>query len=163
MGTLHRVREARRADAWLIHRDGSRTCVCQAEESSNSIPFEDWSPGDSWVRGAQGRVGARYPARRAGPLRGARYDSAAGPLSPAARRAHSRQGRRVRTLFRADDGVGAATVAVLTVKRQHVSTVNPISSKRHRFLSDVIRYAVWLHFRFTLSIRDSRSCSPSGA
>lgn len=29
-----------------------------------------------------------------------------------------------------------------------------ISFKRHRFPPDVIRYAVWLYFRFTLSIRD---------
>jgi transposase-like protein len=32
--------------------------------------------------------------------------------------------------------------------------VTPISFKRHRFPPDVIRYAVWLYFRFTLSIRD---------
>ncbi|MDB5396935.1 MAG: transposase, partial [Rhodospirillales bacterium] len=32
--------------------------------------------------------------------------------------------------------------------------MNPISFKRHRFSPDVIRYAVWLYFRFTLSIRD---------
>lgn len=32
--------------------------------------------------------------------------------------------------------------------------VRPISFKRHRFPPDVIRYAVWLYFRFTLSIRD---------
>ena len=30
----------------------------------------------------------------------------------------------------------------------------PISFKRHRFPAEVIRYAVWLYFRFTLSIRD---------
>ena len=30
----------------------------------------------------------------------------------------------------------------------------PISFKRHRFPPDIIRYAVWLYFRFTLSIRD---------
>jgi len=30
----------------------------------------------------------------------------------------------------------------------------PISFKRHRFPPGVIRYAVWLYFRFTLSIRD---------
>ena len=29
-----------------------------------------------------------------------------------------------------------------------------ISFKRHRFAPDVIRHAVWLYFRFTLSIRD---------
>ena len=29
-----------------------------------------------------------------------------------------------------------------------------ISFKRHRFPSDVIRQAVWLYFRFTLSFRD---------
>ena len=32
--------------------------------------------------------------------------------------------------------------------------MKPISFKRHRFPPDVIRYAVWLYFRFTLSIRD---------
>ena len=29
-----------------------------------------------------------------------------------------------------------------------------ISYKRHRFPPDVIRHAVWLYFRFTLSSRD---------
>ena len=32
--------------------------------------------------------------------------------------------------------------------------LKPISFKRHRFPADVIRQAVWLYFRFTLSIRD---------
>ena len=32
--------------------------------------------------------------------------------------------------------------------------VKPISYKRHRFPADVIRHAVWLYFRFTLSFRD---------
>jgi transposase-like protein len=32
--------------------------------------------------------------------------------------------------------------------------MTPISFKRHRFPPDVIRQAVWLYFRFTLSIRD---------
>lgn len=32
--------------------------------------------------------------------------------------------------------------------------MRPISFKRHRFPSDVIRHAVWLYFRFTLSFRD---------
>ena len=32
--------------------------------------------------------------------------------------------------------------------------MGPISFKRHRFPPDVIRYAVWLYLRFTLSIRD---------
>ena len=30
----------------------------------------------------------------------------------------------------------------------------PVSFKRHRFPPDVIRLAVWLYFRFTLSLRD---------
>jgi putative transposase len=30
----------------------------------------------------------------------------------------------------------------------------PLSFKRHRFPADVIRQAVWLYFRFTLSLRD---------
>lgn len=32
--------------------------------------------------------------------------------------------------------------------------MQPISFKRHRFPPDVIRYAVWLYYRFTLSLRD---------
>ena len=32
--------------------------------------------------------------------------------------------------------------------------MRPISFKRHRFPADVIRQAVWLYFRFTLSLRD---------
>jgi transposase-like protein len=32
--------------------------------------------------------------------------------------------------------------------------MRPISFKRHRFPPEVIRHAVWLYFRFTLSIRD---------
>ena len=32
--------------------------------------------------------------------------------------------------------------------------MRPISFKRHRFPPDVIRYAVWLDFRFTMSFRD---------
>ena len=33
-------------------------------------------------------------------------------------------------------------------------SMQPISFKRHRFRPDVIRQAVWLYFRFTLSFRD---------
>lgn len=29
-----------------------------------------------------------------------------------------------------------------------------LSFKRHRFPAEVIQYAVWLYFRFTLSFRD---------
>ena len=32
--------------------------------------------------------------------------------------------------------------------------MKPISFKRHRFPADVIRYAVWLYFRFSVSLRD---------
>jgi transposase-like protein len=32
--------------------------------------------------------------------------------------------------------------------------MRPISFKRHKFPADVIRYAVWLYFRFTVSFRD---------
>jgi transposase-like protein len=32
--------------------------------------------------------------------------------------------------------------------------LQPISYKRHRFPAEVIRHAVWLYFRFTLSLRD---------
>jgi len=34
------------------------------------------------------------------------------------------------------------------------AALRPISYKRHRFPPDVIRHAVWLYFRFTLSLRD---------
>jgi transposase-like protein len=37
---------------------------------------------------------------------------------------------------------------------KRLETMNLISFKRHRFPPDVIRHAVWLYFRFTLSIRD---------
>jgi transposase-like protein len=33
--------------------------------------------------------------------------------------------------------------------------MRPISFKRRRFPPDVIRHAVWLYFRITLSIRDA--------
>lgn len=32
--------------------------------------------------------------------------------------------------------------------------MRPISFKRHRFPPNVIQHAVWLYFRFTLSLRD---------
>lgn len=32
--------------------------------------------------------------------------------------------------------------------------MKPLSFKRHRFPAEVIRQAVWLHFRFSLSLRD---------
>ena len=32
--------------------------------------------------------------------------------------------------------------------------MKPLSFKRHRFPPDVIRHAVWLYFRFSLSFRD---------
>ena len=32
--------------------------------------------------------------------------------------------------------------------------MKPISFKRHRFPADIIRHAVWLYFRFSLSFRD---------
>ena len=34
------------------------------------------------------------------------------------------------------------------------AALKPISYKRHRFPPEVIRHAVWLYFRFTLSLRD---------
>lgn len=30
--------------------------------------------------------------------------------------------------------------------------MNPVSYKRHRFAPDVMSHAVWLHFRFVLSL-----------
>lgn len=35
--------------------------------------------------------------------------------------------------------------------------MKPLSFKRHRFPADVIKYAVWLYFRFSLSLRDVES------
>jgi hypothetical protein len=32
--------------------------------------------------------------------------------------------------------------------------LRPILFKRHRFPPDIIRYGIWLYFRFTLSLRD---------
>jgi putative transposase len=32
--------------------------------------------------------------------------------------------------------------------------LRPVSFKRHRFPPEIIRHAVWLYFRFTLSFRD---------
>ena len=32
--------------------------------------------------------------------------------------------------------------------------MKPVSFKRHRFPAEIIRHAVWLYFRFTLSLRD---------
>ena len=32
--------------------------------------------------------------------------------------------------------------------------MNKLSFKRHRFPADIIRQAVWLYFRFSLSLRD---------
>jgi len=32
--------------------------------------------------------------------------------------------------------------------------MRPVSFKRHRLPAEVIRHAVWLYFRFTLSFRD---------
>jgi putative transposase len=34
------------------------------------------------------------------------------------------------------------------------AALRPISYKRHRFPPEVIRHAVWLYFRFKLSLRD---------
>lgn len=35
--------------------------------------------------------------------------------------------------------------------------MKPLSFRRHRFPADVIRYAIWLYFRFSLSLRDVES------
>ena len=40
--------------------------------------------------------------------------------------------------------------------------MKPISYKRHRFPPEVIRHAVWLYFRFTLSLRDVEELMASG-
>ena len=38
--------------------------------------------------------------------------------------------------------------------------MKPLSFKRHRFPADVIRHAVWLYFRFSLSLRDVEELLP---
>jgi len=38
--------------------------------------------------------------------------------------------------------------------------MRPISYKRHRFPPEVIRQAVWLYFKFTLSLRDVEVICP---
>ena len=38
--------------------------------------------------------------------------------------------------------------------------MRPILFKRHRFPAEVIRQAVWLYFRFTLSLRDVEELLP---
>ena len=40
--------------------------------------------------------------------------------------------------------------------------MKPLSFKRHRFPSEVIRHAVWLYFRFSLSLRDVEELLGSG-
>jgi transposase-like protein len=32
--------------------------------------------------------------------------------------------------------------------------MSPLRYRRHRLLADIIRHAIWLHLRFTLSYRD---------
>jgi transposase-like protein len=56
-----------------------------------------------------------------------------------------------------DAGAGAVHTITLTNNgRAHVLVLvmKPISYARHRFPPDVIRHAVWLYVRFTLSYRD---------
>jgi transposase-like protein len=40
----------------------------------------------------------------------------------------------------------------------YAGTMKRISYARHRFPPDVIRHAVWLYLRFTLSYRDVEDC-----
>src|SRR5206468_4426214 len=54
-------------------------------------------------------------------------------------------------------GIAQCGIGKLTSDRRvHVlpRAMKPISYARHRFPSDVIRHAVWLYLRFTLSYRD---------
>ncbi len=41
--------------------------------------------------------------------------------------------------------------------------MKPLSFKRCRFLPEVIRHAVWLYFRFSLSLRDVEELLAQGA
>jgi len=40
--------------------------------------------------------------------------------------------------------------------------MKPLSFKRHRFPPDIIRHAIWLYAKFTLSFRYVEERSPSG-
>src|SRR5688500_11818248 len=64
----------------------------------------------------------------------------------------------VRSILLTAWGAGSLTLTYLRsgvgMRPDGGGTVRPISFKRHRFPPDVIRYAVWLYFRFTLSIRE---------
>jgi hypothetical protein len=56
-----------------------------------------------------------------------------------------------------DAGAGAVhTITLISDGSVHVLVwaMKPISYARHRFPPDVIRHAVWLYLRFTLSYRD---------
>jgi transposase-like protein len=55
-----------------------------------------------------------------------------------------------------DAGAGAVHIKLTGTWRVHVLkwAMKPISYARHRFPPDVIRHAVWLYLRFTLSYRD---------
>ena len=50
--------------------------------------------------------------------------------------------------------VGCELVSNTELLEVRIAGMRPISFKRHRFPPDVIRHAVWLYFRFTLSLRD---------
>jgi hypothetical protein len=57
-----------------------------------------------------------------------------------------------------DEGAVSLTLTSLQRKARgrllEQGLIPPISFKRHRFPSDVIRHAVWLYFRFSLSLMD---------
>jgi hypothetical protein len=58
-----------------------------------------------------------------------------------------------------EPGGGPGAVHIIKLKANHPANVllwamKPISYARHRFPPDVIRHAVWLYLRFTLSYRD---------
>ena len=51
--------------------------------------------------------------------------------------------------------LGLAEIEVqLPRKSGWIGTMTAISFKRHRFPPDVIRYTVWLYYKFTLNVRD---------
>jgi hypothetical protein len=59
-------------------------------------------------------------------------------------------------------GVHAEGIVTLTGLAGRDRYMQPISYDRHRFPPDVIRQAIWLYVRFTLSYRDVEEL-PGGA
>lgn len=56
--------------------------------------------------------------------------------------------------MRTASGFGTLNMLVASGHENMFSLIKQISFKRHCFLPDIIRHAVWLHARLTLSFRD---------